>query len=94
MLSLLSSTSNIAALLAVIPSLLYMLKKKLDFSKEKYVICPSCCSLYTFEECLETDHSGHKTPKICNHIVFRQYPIPSYRTPCGHNLLKEVVTKT
>ena len=75
MLSLLSSTSpNIAALLAVFPSSLYMLKKKLNFSKdpfEKYVICPSCCSLYIFEECLETDRSGQKTPKTCNHIAFR-----------------------
>ena len=87
MFSLLSSASpNIAALLAVFPTSLHMLKMKLNLSKdpfEKYVICPSCCSLYTFEECLQTDSSGRKTPKTCNYIAFRQHPIASYRKPCG-----------
>jgi len=79
MLLLLSSASpNIAALLAVFPSSLYMLKKKLNLSKdpfEKYMICPSCCSLYTFEECLDTDHSGQTTPKPCNYVAFWQLHI-------------------
>jgi len=73
-LSLLSSASpTIAALLAVFPPSLYMLKKKLNLSKdpfEKYVICPSCSSLYSFEECLQTDGRVRKTPKACNHVAF------------------------
>ena len=72
--SLLSSSSpTIASLLAVFPTSLYTMKKKVNISKdefEKYVIRSKCCSLYTYEECLQTSVSGQITPKPCNHIAF------------------------
>ena len=96
-LSLLSSSSpTIASLLAVFPTSLYTMKKNLNISRdefEKYVICSKCCSLYTYKECLQTSVSGQITPKSCNHIAFRHHPMPSMRRPCGHNLLKQVITK-
>lgn len=98
MFSLLSSSSpTIASLLAAFPSSLYMMKKKLNLPKdefEKYVICSKCSSLYTYEECLQTSISGQTTPKTCNHIAFRHHPMALFRKPCGHNLLKQVITKT
>ena len=97
MLSLLSSSSpTIASLLAVFPTSLYTMKQNLNISKdefEKYVICSKCCSLYTYKECLQTSVSGQISPKSCNHIAFRHHPMPSMRRPCGHNLLKQVITK-
>jgi len=97
-LSFLSSSSpTVTTVLSVFPTSLYMMKKRLNLSDdhfEKYVICRKCCSLYTFKECLQTSVSGKMTPKRCNHIAFRNHPMPSFRTPCDHNLLKEVITKT
>ena len=72
------------------------MKKNLNIYKdefEKYVICSKCCSLYTYKECMQTSVSGQISPKSCNHIAFRHHPMPSMRRPCGHNLLKQVITK-
>ena len=88
----------VAALLASFPTSLYALKKHFHLSVdqfEKYVICPKCCSLYNFRECLSTTSIAARIyPKTCNHVAFRNHPIRSHRKPCGHNLLKEVITKT
>lgn len=96
--SLLSSSSpTIATILAVFPTSLYTMKKKLNLYKdqfEKYVICPKCCSLYTYDKCLQTSVRGKIISKICNHIAFPHHPMASFRTPCGHSILKEVITKT
>lgn len=96
-LSLMSPTSSqIASLLTIFPTSLYMLKKVFNISKdqfEKYVICSKCCSLYTFGECIQTSIAGRLLPKLCNHIAFRNHPVASHRQPCGHRLVKEVILK-
>ena len=96
-LSLISPTSSqIVSLLTIFPTSLYMLKKVFNVSKyqfEKYVICPKCCSLYTFGECIQTSIAGRLLPKLCNHIAFRNHPVASHRQPCGHRLVKEVILK-
>jgi len=87
----------IAVLLDFFPSSLYKLKKILGLSTdefEKYVICPECSALYTQKECLQKSVSGLISAKPCNHIEFRNHPFSSHRNPCGHKLLKEVITKT
>ena len=61
---------------------------------EKYVICPQCSSLYTQKECLQKSLSGIISAKPCNHIEFRNHLFSFCRNPCGHTLLKEVITKT
>ena len=96
-LSLMSPTlPQISSLLTIFPTSLYMLKKTFKASKdqfEKFVICPKCCSLYTFGECVQTSITGRDLPKSCNHVAFRNHPMASHRKPCGHRLLKEVILK-
>jgi len=79
------------------PSSLYMLKKRfgiLNDKFKKYVVCPKCNSLYEYKECISKSTTGVLTPKSCIHIAFRNHPHVSRRQPCGHRLLKEVITKT
>jgi len=74
-----------------------MLKRYFGSKKdpfEKYVICPKCGSLYQFKECFDVTVSGNTIPKSCNHVAFRNHPFVSHRKPCGHQLVKEVVTKS
>ena len=79
------------------PTSLYMLKRSFGLSIDrfhKYVVCPKCNSLYEFKECISKSITGVISPKVCNHITFRNHPHISRRRPCGHRLLKEVITKT
>ena len=74
-----------------------MIKKYLGLSRdtfEKYVICEKCGSLYTFKECFVTNTTGNSTPKLYNHIAFRNHPHASRRKQCSHHLLKEVILKS
>ena len=85
----------VADVAAAFPTSLYMLKKHFKLKGhpfDKYVICQNCGSLYQFKECLNTTISGKIFPKVCSHVAFRNHPHLSGRTPCGHNLLKEVIT--
>ncbi len=81
-LSLMSPTlPQISSLLTIFPTSLYMLKKTFKASKdqfEKFVICPKCCSLYTFGECVQTSITGRDLPKSCNHVAFRNHPMASH----------------
>ena len=56
----------------------------------KFVVCPSCDSLYTYDDCL-LNSSGRTLDKKCSYVKFPQHPQMSMRKPCGHNLLKKVV---
>ena len=79
----------------VFPTSLYMVKKYLGIAGDKfskYVICQKCGSLYEFNECFEKTITGFH-PKVCKHIAFRNHPHPSRRQPCGHSLVKEIITK-
>ena len=96
MLSLLAVNSPIVAAFATgFPASLYMMKKVFDFGKdkfEKYVICEKRDSLYQFSECFQ--NTPFRTiPKTCTHVLFPNHPRASRRKPCGHKLIKEVVTK-
>ena len=74
-----------------------MLKKDFGILRDKfkkYVICPKCNSLYEFKECISTSITGVESPKACSHIAFCNHPHVSRRQPCGHRLVKEVITKT
>ena len=93
---LLPKSSSMASLVSQLPTTLYNLKKSfglLDDKFEKYVICPKCSSLYQFKECFSATIIGI-SPKRCSHIRFRNHPHVSKRQPCGHRLIREVVTKT
>jgi len=94
---IMSRNPEVAEFSAEFPTSLYMLKKKfgiLDDKFIKYVICPKCNSLYEYKECISKSISGIESPKTCSFIAFRNHPHASRRQPCGHRLVKEVITKT
>ena len=72
-----------------------MLKKYFGLSQDqftKYVICSKCESLYEYKDCFQSGVCNSH-PKVCGHIAFRNHPHLSRRQPCGHTLLKQIVTK-
>jgi hypothetical protein len=91
-----SLSSNLFPGLAVdFPGTLYCLKKQLGLEKDnfkKYVVCPKCHSLYTFDQCYDTVGSCNK-PKKCSFVKFPNHRQPWRRRPCGETLLKEITLK-
>ena len=59
----------------------------------KYVVCPSCHSLYHLNDCFEVN-SGKRTPKVCSFIAFPRHPHQQWHFPCGARLLSEVKLKS
>ena len=78
-----------SSIFSIFPRSVYKLKNFLHIHENtflKYVVCPSCHSLYRFEDCFEL--CGHqRTPKLCSFIAFPQHPHRSRRLPCGERLL-------
>ena len=61
---------------------------------ESFVVCPSCNSVYEFNDCIERSLTGHqKQSKKCRHTYYPNHPHASRRTPCGNLLLKNVRSK-
>jgi len=90
-----ANPATVTALAAVFPSSLYIAQKYLDIQQdrfEKFVICQRCSSLYNYKDCFETTGT-RKRSKHCSHIEYRNHPQPSQRRPCGHRLIKEIITK-
>lgn len=56
----------------------------------KYVVCPKCHSVYSYEDCIIRRSYGQSTSKLCQHIAYPNHPQPSRRTPCNALLLKKV----
>ena len=59
----------------------------------EYVVCPSCHSIYSYEDCILTVGNGQTQSKLCQHIKYPNHPHPSKRKPCGTVLLKTVSSK-
>ena len=57
----------------------------------EYVVCPSCHSVYNFEDCI-VYVGREKRPRSCSHITYPNHPHVSRRQPCGASLLKIVRT--
>ena len=61
---------------------------------ESYVVCPSCDSIYMFEDCVERTLMGHlNKSKKCRHVLFPNHPHVSQRAPYGSLLLRKVKCK-
>ena len=79
------------AFTAAFPTSLYMVRKYFKLDRDtfiKFVVCPSCHSLYNYEELLEmTDGKVRK----CSFVMFPKHTHRSMRKPCGHDLLKKVM---
>ena len=66
------SNSVIEELIAVFPTLLYMLRQfpKLDRDDfTKYVVCPKCYKCYEYGECL-VERNGHSIAKLCSNKLY------------------------
>jgi len=79
-----------------IPVTLQSLHHLLSLQNEdfvKYVVCPSCDSIYEFNDCVEVGRNGQKESKLCQHVRFPNHPHESRRKPCKAVLLKKVRAK-
>ena len=62
---------------------------------ESFVVCPSCDSIYEFNDCVQRSLTdGQRESKTCKHVCYPNHPHASQRTPCGSSLLKKVRSKT
>lgn len=55
-----------------------------------YVVCPSCQSVYHFEDCIIQRPFGQSLGKSCCHVPYPRHPQLSRRGKCGAQLLKTV----
>lgn len=89
-LSLLSTiSSSISSVFSGFPSSVYKLNRLLNINENdfnKYVVCPKCHSLYTFEQCFEV----RGRPKLCSFVAYPEHPHQLRRRPCGERLLSEI----
>lgn len=80
----------------IFPKTTYLFNKE-TFSPhthfEKYVVCPTCHTLYTFGDCIKKDRSGKGLSKQCDYVRFPDHPHRKQREKCGTTLLKEVTLK-
>lgn len=78
------------------PKTVYMFnkaRKSEHVTFKKFVVCPTCHSLYDFQDCVKRDARGRETSKDC---IFSRFPNHVYRNQrkqCGTPLLKEVTLK-
>lgn len=59
-----------------------------------YVVCPSCHSVYRFEDCIVRLPFGKSESKQCCHVAYPKHPQLSRRTPCVKKMLKIVKNKS
>ena len=57
------------------------------------MVCPSCESIYEYNDYFEVRSNGQKGSKCCQHVHFPNHPHASRRKPCESLLLKKVKTK-
>ena len=55
----------------------------------EYVVCPSCHSVYEFQDCLECVAGEFRT-RYCCHVAYPNHPQQLHRQPCRAPLLKKV----
>lgn len=56
----------------------------------KYVCCPTCHSIFNWEECIIKLPNGQQDSKSCPFIQFPSHPQAHRRKPCGTALMKKV----
>ena len=81
-----------ANLFHLFPGSVYLLRKEMNLLNDsfvKYVVCPKCDSLYSFEDCFHNVGSRNVS-NTCGFIKFPNHRQRWRRTKCGAHLLKEV----
>lgn len=77
------------------PGSLYLFRKEIGLVGDKftkYVVCPTCCAVYKFEDSFRTV-GGRKVSNTCSFVRFPNHRQWRMRKQCGATLLKEVTTK-
>lgn len=88
-------TPFIYAVLSLLPCSIYLAWKVLHLHDDdfiRYVVCPKCCSIYNYDECI-LRVGGELQSKHCTHVEFKNHPFPRLRNPCNVVLLKTVSLK-
>ena len=83
-----TASPMLISLAAGIPGTVHKLKKYVQTDPDhepfvKYVICPSCYTLY---KCFSVSPPGDKIPRKCSKVLFPNHPQHSRRLPCGATL--------
>ena len=56
----------------------------------KYVCCPTCQSIYSWDQCILKLPTGRVESKRCSFVRFPNHPQVQHRKPCDTVLMKEV----
>lgn len=95
--SLLCTFSSImVAILSFLPKSVHTLKSFLNLNENdfiRFVVCPSCHSLYHFKDCFEVV-GRNKKPKTCSYVAFPNHRQQALRLPCASRLLAEITLKS
>ena len=81
LLGVLRSSVLVRDIAAQAPATVYILKKYLESDTRsflEYVMCPSCFSLYKYDNCFCEDETGDKVPIRCTFVEFPMHPQVAY----------------
>lgn len=95
LLANLISSDILTALVAHLHGSIYLLKKYLGSKKQpfvSYTVCPSCFSLYDYEDCFTENEIGDKVPQRCTFVPFPNHPQKNRRLPCNAPLMTKINT--
>ena len=70
------------------PRTVKMLRRKLTINRDnfiRYVTCPDCCAIYTYNSVIYTSSTGHKLARPCSNSPY------IYSKQCGAQLMKLVI---
>lgn len=88
-------SSLMTSVLSLLPTSVHTLKRFLSINENnftKYVVCPSCHSIYDFKDCFELVGRQNK-PKNCSFVAFPNHRQRAFRLACDTRLLAEVTLK-
>lgn len=80
--------------LEMFPDTLFKARKYVGFDKDeffKFVVCPKCTRLFTYDQAYVTENGIRKTNK-CDFVEYPNHPQLRFRGPCGAALMKTVVS--
>ena len=85
------SNEFLADLISVLPSSLYLLRQFINFDRDyftKYVVCPKCTKLYSYDSCLKVQNNRTVAKQCSNSFMVR-----GKKKICNAQLVKRVQLK-
>ncbi|XP_048254385.1 uncharacterized protein LOC125381544 [Haliotis rufescens] len=82
----------LAVVVPMFPSTIFLLKKLLRIDDNNffhYVVCPACCSIYRYSDCISV-FEGEEVSMTCSNVSQPNHPMRHYRQPCGAQLLQSM----